>query len=183
MLQSFNGYLIFNAKGEISVKVDKRADGSSLLAPANVVGVSLLVEDVIPWQNKRNAQILIGAHLKQSEVRRVVDWSFSSFGNGITVTVNSIGGIVISSTSATLMGGSPTTPASTLITLSGTPTAGQTLTLTIDGIAVSYPTTAEDDIVAVAGLLAATINGHPILRRYIRADWNEAQGAQIYLYC
>ena len=183
LLQSFNGYLIFNAKGEISVKVDKRAAGSYLLAPANVGGVSLLIEDVTPWQNKRNAQILIGAHLKQSEVRRVVDWNFSSFGNGITVTVNSTGGIAMSSETATLTGGSPTTPASTLITLSGTPTAGQTLTLTIDGIAVSYPTTADDDIVAVAGLLAATINGHPILRRYMRADWNDAQGAQIYLYC
>jgi hypothetical protein len=183
LLPSFNGYLIFDSRGRISVKVDKRAPGSYLLSSTSAGQSTLLVEDVTHWKQRLGQPVLLGAHLKHAEVRRVLDWSFSTFGNGLTVAVNSTGGLAINTSSATLTGGSATTPASALIMLSGTPADGQTVSLTIDGIPVAYPTSAGDDLIAIAGLLAATINGHPILRRYMRADWNEAQGAQIYLYC
>lgn len=183
LLQSFNGYLIFNSQGQISVKVDKKQPGSFILdAPAAGTN-TMLVEDATVWRNRLGSQILIGAHLKHSEVRRVKDWSFSTWGNTIAVTVASTGGIGISVASATLSGGNSATPANTIITLTGTATAGQTITITVDGIPITYTTNILDDEIAVAGLLAATINGHPTLRRYIRADWNDAQGLQIYLYC
>ncbi len=183
LLQSFNGYLIFNSKGQIAVKVDKRQPGTFLLNATAVGASSMLVEDATVWRNRLGSQALIGAHLKHSEVRRVKNWSYSTWGNTIAITATSTGGIGISVASGTLSGGNAATPANTIITLTGTATAGQTITLSIDGIPVTYTTNILDDTIAVAGLLAATINGHPTLRRYVRADWNDAQGLQIYLYC
>lgn len=181
LLQSFNGHLIFDSRGRISVKVDKRAPGSFLLTQTVIGNTTLLLEDMTQWKHRIGKRILIGAHLKQSEVRTVVGWQYSSWGNAIPVTVNSTGGIGLTTSSATLSGGSATTPASATLTLSGTPADGQTVTITIDGLTIDYPSNAADDLIAVAGLLAATINGHPILRRYVRAEWSEAQGVAIYL--
>lgn len=183
LLPSFNGYLIRNSRGQIQVKVDKPVPTSYLLDPTLAGATSIHVEDVAQFKPLLNELLLVGSHLKQAEVRRLKEWNYSSFGNALPIVVVAGGGFTATLSSATLTGASGPTPASATITLGGSATAGATLSLSIDGIVLQHTAQAGDDVEATAGFLAATINGHPVLKRYIRAEWNSASGTLLRIFC
>ncbi|HWQ32538.1 MAG TPA: hypothetical protein VNQ79_06625 [Blastocatellia bacterium] len=179
LLQSFNGRLVYGANGKIQIRVDKPADVTYLREPAAAGATQIEVEDARRWSHNIGAQILIGAHLPNSEIRRVTDYGFSTLGNQITLQQNTAGTITATLSGATLSGADATHPATGTITLGGTVSDGAKVELWIDGIKVDYTAQAGDDIEAIAGYLAATINGEVTLRRYVRAEWNLAQGSVI----
>lgn len=182
LLPSFNGYLIFSAEGKIQVRVDAPARTTYTVAAAAADDLQIEVEDVFAWQHERESLLLIGAHLDNSEVNRVRGVMYSSRGNGLTLTASATGTLNATASAATLTGGSATAPASATVTIGGSVTAGDKVTIVIDGVTVDYtaqtytdPSGAVtgDHVIGIAGLLAATINGHERLRRYLRAEWND----------
>lgn len=179
LLQSFNGRLIYGADGKIQIRVDKPADVTYLRQPAVAAATQIEVEDVRRWSRHIGQQILVGAHLPNSEIRRVTDYGFSTLGNAITLQQSTAGTITATLSGATLAGADSTHPATGAITLGGSVSDGAKVEIWIDGIKVDYTAQAGDDIEAIAGYLAATINGEVTLRRYVRAEWNTAQGSVI----
>jgi hypothetical protein len=140
------------------------------------------VDDITPFLFYRGL-ILVGAHTPNAEVAQVSGTRYSTAGNAITLTAVGASGISATVSGATLQGGDATHPATGTVTLSGTVGAGSTITITIDGTAVSFTCAAGDDLIALAGYMAAMINAHTVLRRSVRAEWNDAQGAIIRLVC
>src|SRR6185503_4859460 len=60
------------------------------------------------------------------------------------------------------------------VTIGGTPAAGNTATITVNGIASVHVLESDDTTATVASLLAARINATPKLNRYIQAIWSSA---------
>src|SRR6185295_12891502 len=110
-------------------------------------------------------KLLVGAHRPTSEVRSITGGRFTTDGNSITLAAS--GGVTASG--ATLTGGdNANSPASGTLTVT---TATGTKTITIDGFILNYTGGTGDTTSTVAGMVAAMINSHPILTRYITADW------------
>lgn len=179
LLTSFNGFLRYNAEGKLQVVVEGQAATTYTRTTAAVAATEIEVEDAAQWINLYDKLILIGAHLPNSEVRRVRGIRFSTFGNSITLTSVGTGALTATASGATLSGADDFHPAAAIVTLTGTPASGNKITVTVDGISVDYTAIAGDDLIAVAGYLAATINAHITLRRYIKAEWSVSGGAVI----
>ena len=181
LLPTFNGQLIYSAQGKIQIRVDGPAVGT-YLREAIASGVTdLPVEDVTVWQRRLGSLIVLGAHTAAAELVRVKDWRYAQHASPLATTGSATGTLTVALSSATLTGGNDTIPNQCTVTLGGTVSAGSKVTLTIDGIAVDYTAQAGDDRDAIAGYLAATINGEPTLNRYIRADWTDTNGSVIIL--
>lgn len=176
LLPSFNGYLIWSAAGRIQVRVDGPADATYLRAAAAANATEIEVEDVTLWQRRIGAQILIGAHLSNSELNRVTDWRLTAIGSAIALSASATGVMTV-----TAAGPDAAINAIGSLTLAGAATPGDQVTTIVDGITVDYTVQAGDDREGVAAYLALTINGHSVLRRYVRAEWNPAQGSTIRL--
>jgi hypothetical protein len=173
LLPSYNGQLIFSAAGKVQIKVDSPADTARLAEDTDIATTprELVVEDILSWQRNQNALILIGAHQATAEVRRVAGVRYASLVDSITLTTNATGSITINNP-GDLTGGSDYQPDQALITLGGTVSAGAVVTLTLDGQVLDYTARSGDDLGSIAGYLAALVNGHPFLRKYLRAVWD-----------
>lgn len=183
ILPSFNGKLVASLAGKTRLKVDGPVPGGILQDAIITPGAtSLNVDDITPFLFYRG-QILVGAHTPTAEIARVNATRYSTAGNAITLTAVGASGIAATVSGATLSGGDAAQPATGTVTLSGTVAAGSTITITIDGTPVSFTCAAGDDLIALAGYMAAMINAHTVLRRFIRAEWNVSQGAVIRLVC
>src|SRR6185503_4468646 len=68
-------------------------------------------------------------------------------------------------------------PASSVLTLTGTPGEGQPWTLTLNGLSVTHTVSQGQSLSGVAGALAALVNGSPALSGYIAA----AEGQQLVI--
>lgn len=176
LLPSFNGYLIWSASGQIQVRVDGPADATYLRNAAAASATEIEVEDVTLWQRRIGSQILIGAHLGNSEIHQVRDWHFTAIGGAIAFSAAATGVMTVATA-----GPDGAINSIGSITLAGTATAGDQVTAVVDGITVDYTVQAGDDREGVAAYLALTINGHSVLRRYLRAEWNPAQGSTLRL--
>lgn len=186
LLPSFNGRMVWTADGRVRIGVEKAAQATLTTTIANAGATEIEVEDVMRWRRTIGDQILIGAHLPHSEIRRVTDYRYSARGDAITLAANSTGGLSVALSGATLAPSSATVPATGTFTLSGTVGNGDTVTLQIDGIQVQYTAQMtgaggglDDDLAGVALYLANMVNGHELLRRFVRAEWSPTQSAVI----
>lgn len=185
LLPSCRGFLSWNWKGQIGVRLERPAD-SALLRAASIVGATTLqLEDVMPWKGDLGAineegdsligKILIGVGLITSEVRSVVAAAFTSAGNSITLAASATGGTTATASGATLTGGSSSVRASGTITIGGSLAEGDTVTATIDGIDSTYTLQAGETTATVAAALGFAINANLTSQRYVEADndnWN-----------
>ena len=114
---------------------------------------------------------LIGLSLVTSETRAVTGAEYSTAGNSITTTASATG-LTLTASGATLSGATATAPSSGTYTVSGTPNAGDQITATINGVAISYTLNASDTLQTAAAMLAAAINANWTIKGYVRAVWN-----------
>lgn len=181
LLPSFNGRLVYSAAGKVQIRVDGPAD-STYITTDTSIGVTpreIRVEDVTRWMRNFNALCLVGAHQKTAQVNRVLAVEYLALSPAITLTCAATSTLTATASGATLTGGSSAVPDAGTVTLGGTVSAGAEVAITVDGVAVEYTAESGDDRDAIAGLLAATINGHPILKRYIRALWDQTNSPSV----
>jgi hypothetical protein len=185
LLPSFKGYLRIGKNGKIQILSERPADATRLRTATAFNATSIPVLDVTPWKSGPDllkGRILLGVGLTTSEVRTPSAAVYSTSGNSVTLT-SSGSGITATASGASLSGGSTTVQASGTVTISGTPNAGDTVTVTIDGIAVVYILNADDTTGTVAAMLAHYINGNQRLKRYIRASWSSASPTIVTITC
>lgn len=186
LLPSCRGFLSWNWKGEIGVRLERPAD-SALLRASSIVGATTLqLEDVMSWKGDTGGpineeadsligKILIGVGLITSEVRSVLSVAFTTAANSITLAASATGGTTATASGGTLTGGSSTVRASGTITIGGSLAEGDTVTATIDGIDSTYTLQAGETAASVAAALGFAINANLTSQRYVEADnggWN-----------
>lgn len=163
LFPSANLYLAQNANGKISIRVNKPVDTTFIKTASIATDDEIIVSNVMPWIGNFG-RILIGANLATSEVRTIDGYSYSAGGQTITAS----GGV--SSSAATLTGGSSTVAPNATLTVS---TNTGTKTVTIAGYALTYASQSGDTTTTIAGILAGIINSHPVLNKSIKATWNK----------
>lgn len=184
---SFKGFMRVNKRGKYEIHTEKPASYTRLRSSTIVGATSLPVLDVTPWKTGPElliGRLLIGVSLTTSEVRDILSAVFSTSGNSITLVGSATGGgASLTASGATLSGGSTSVQASATLTVGGTPAAGNTITATIDGVAVRYVLTSDDTTETAAGMLAAYINATPRLKPYIKAFWDSGSPTVITVKC
>ncbi|UOF76949.1 hypothetical protein [Bacteriophage sp.] len=181
LLTSFNGQLLFNGKGKLSIRVDKPVPNSYTTAATDTGDLEIPVENAEQWRARVGKLLLVGAHTANAEVVKVKGWRYASYSPAIALEASATGTITATASASTLGGGSDYTPDQASVEIGGTVSAGATISLEIDGITINYTLAAGDDIDAIAGYLTALVNAHPTLRRYLTADWDLTTGSTFYL--
>lgn len=166
-------FLRINKRGKYEIRSEKPSDYSYLRAATAVGATSVLVLDVTPWKSGDllTGRLLVGFNQITAEVRNVLTAVYSADSNAITLTAAKTGTVTTTASGATLSGGSTTVQASGTVTIGGAPAAGDTITATIAGIAVTITLNADDTTGTAAALLAQWINATPRLSKFIRASW------------
>lgn len=191
LLTSFRGFLRFDNFGRIAIDCERPADHSFLRADAIPGATSIKVLDVTPWApldappgepDPLRGKVLIGTGRLNSEVRTVSSALYSADGDAITLSASATGGLSAVANGATLSGGSTSTPSSETVTISGTPVAGDTITIIIDGYEVVWTATDDDVSASIPNLTLAeqmvfAINAEPGLKEYVEAHRGAAPGA------
>lgn len=131
-------------------------------------------------QNTRRA--LVGVGLTTSETPTVVATRYSTVGNTITLGLATSGTTVLTRSGATFAGSDGAqAAASATIDVSGTPTVGEQIVVTIDGVAIPYNVEGTNTD-SLAAMLASVINADRTIRRYVRAVWSQAAPNRVTLY-
>lgn len=170
-------FLRINKRGKHEIRSEKSSDATMLRSATSVGDTSIPILDVTPWKTGPDlliGRLLLGFGLVTSEVRNVSSAVYSTSGNSVTLVVVKTGSVTITRSGATLSGGSTTVQASGTVTIGGSPANGDTVTVTIDDIAIVYTLNADDTTGTVAAILSSYINATPQLRRYIQATWDSA---------
>jgi hypothetical protein len=181
LLPSFRGYLSWNHLGKI----------------ASVAGAtSIDVMDVYPWTfngNEENdskiGEILIGAWKANSEARVVTDTHYTADGNLITLSASTTGGVTATASGANFTGGSSTVRAEGSVTIGGSPVAGDTISVFINGYECFYELTpgvygsGASTEAGVAASLAFAINSHPVVRTFVEASSGSFGDDTVLLTC
>lgn len=191
LLTCFRGFIRWDHLGRLAVDNERPADHSYLRSDQAAGSTSIKVRDVTDWKpfevisgepEPLRGKVLIGAHKLTSEVRTVSSATYSADGDEISLDAEATGGLSVAVSGATLAGGSPTSPSSGIITLSGTPVVGDTVTAIIDGFVIELTVEGPDtnsaipDNLIVAERLIYMINAEPILREYVEASRGAAGG-------
>lgn len=177
LLPSFRGFLSWDTRGRIGIRCERPADSSLMRTASIATATSIAVNDVLPWTlqfHENNipliGQVLIGVGLITSEVRRVTSTNYSTAGNSITLATSVSGGATLTASGGTFSGGSSSVAAGATVTVGGTFAEDDTVTVTIDGIDVTYTLTALDvNRFKVARALAFAINANRTLQKYVVA--------------
>lgn len=183
---TFKGYLRVNKYGRYEIRSEVAADATYIRSSTSVGATSIPVLNVTPWKSGPDllaGRILLGLGIITSEVRTVSSADYSTSGNSVSLSAGSTGGIVATASGANLSGGSTTVQASGTVTFSGTPAAGDTITITIDGIAVEYTLGAADTTSTVGVLMKDYINATPRLQPYILASWASGSPTVVTIKC
>lgn len=184
---TFKGFDRVNKRGKVEIRSEQPSDATRIRATTAVAATSIPVLNVTPWKSGPDllaGRILLGTGLLTSEVRTVTSADYSTSGNSISLTASAEGGGVTATASgATLTGGSLTVQASGTVTFGGTPAAGNIITITIDGIAVSYTLDVDDTTSTVALMLRDWINATPRLQPYILASWASGTPTVVTIKC
>lgn len=167
LLPSFRGFLVQNAQGKIDIKCRRPGDNTIIRSASLVGATEIAVNTVLPWVSSLSGQVIIGTDLLTSEVRTVTDTRYSAVANNITLAVTGN----LTASGATLTGGNDDNPATGSITVTGL----GTLTVTIDGHAVSYTTQASDTTATAAGMLAQFLKADPTFQSYLKFTWNPTE--------
>lgn len=180
LLPSCRGFLSWNWKGEIGIRLERPADSALLRAGSSVGATTLQLEDVMPWKgdlgpineedNSLIGKILIGVGLITSEVRAVTSVAFTTAANSITLAASATGGTTATASGGTLTGGSSTVRGSGTITIGGSLDEGDTVTAIIDGIESTYTLQAGETENTVASALGFAINANLTSQRYVEAN-------------
>lgn len=175
---SFRGFDVWNWRGKLEIRSEREADFAHLRASTAIGATALLVEDVTPWKAAGGlwGKVLVGAGLTTSESRKVTAAAYTADGNDITLTTSVSGAVTATASGATLGSGSSTVAAFGTVTIAGTPNAGNTVTVTINGIPVVYTLETSETTATVAYMVAQFINAHTQLRRFVSAS---ASGAVV----
>lgn len=179
-------FLLVNKFGRYEIRSEQPSDFTRLRSAVAIGDTSISVLDVTPWKTGLEllrGRILLGVGLTNSEVRTPSAALFSSAGNAVTLTASGSGGITATASGGTLTGGSTTTQASGTITIGGTAGAGNSVTATINGFAVSYVLEALDTTGTTAAMLANYINANLRLNKFVRAVWSSASPTVITIVC
>lgn len=160
---SSNLYLVQKASGKLAIRVAKPVD-FAFVETANIAGASeILVKNINPFR-ANPGRILIGANTPTSEVRKIISTRYKA---DVSIAVSTAGGVMASG--ATLSGGSDSVaPFATLTATSATGTK----TINIGDFTLTYATRAGDTTVTVAAIIAAMVNSHNELNKFIKAAWN-----------
>lgn len=180
LLESFNGQIIFSADGKLKLRVEKAADFTLLIEDAAAGATTVVVEDITRWRIDDEGLLLVGAHHEHSEMCSVWYTEFMALVDPIDLLVTTSGGITHSNP-ATLSGGAASVPDAAEITFGGSISVGAVINIAIDGVVFSYTTAAGNILTATVAFMAAMINGHDRMRRYIKAIWREEDPLKIRL--
>lgn len=163
LLPTYRGFLTQTAKGKIDIKCRRPAD-NTLMRSASLAGADeVAVNSVLAWVADLSGEVIVGTNLLTSEIRVVTGTRYSSVANGITLAVS--GGL--SASGATLSGGDDDNPATGSVTVTGL----GTLTVTIDGVDVSYTTVTADTTATAAAMLTQFLKANPTLQTYLKFTW------------
>lgn len=169
LLPTYRGFLVQNAQGKIDIKCRRPAD-NTIIRSASIVGATeIAVNTILPWVNSLSGQVIVGNDLLTSEVRTVTGYRYTTVANSITLAVTGN----LTRSGATLSGGTngpPGTPATGSVTVTGL----GTLTVTIDGRAVSYTTQSADTTSTAAAMLAQFLKADTTFQTYLKFTWNPA---------
>lgn len=179
-------FLRVNKKGKYEIRSETASDATHIRSATAVGDTSIPVLNVTPWKSGPElltGRILLGFGLTTSEVRTVSSADYSTSGNSVTLDASATGTITATRSGATLSGGSTTVQASGTVTIGGTPATGNTVTVTIDGIAVIHTLTVDDTTGSAAAMVAAYINANPRLSKYIKATWLVASPTVVTITC
>ena len=166
-------YFGIGTDGKITLNHKKPAPGGFLLDAVASDGDELEVDDV-SWYTEPTLAVL-DPYSSTSEVVEVTGLIFPSSLNDTTLTASE--DITVTAfTGAT--GG--TTPASATITATGPFTALTQYSVTLDGISIFYIFRTYDTETTLAGFIWAAINGHPVLGKRFRAEWDGMDEVTVY---
>lgn len=163
---SFNGYLAQQANGKLAVKVFRPVDFTFTRTASLEDASELHVQNINPWKEEPG-RIVVGAHLGTAEVREVVA---ARYDTTVSIAVSASGGVATSA--AALTGGSASVAPFVTLTVS---TAGGIKTINIDGYQLIYSSQTGETVQTVAGMIAALVNSHNALNKYIKAVWNTGE--------
>lgn len=184
LLPCFRGYLVTGADGKLQIRSERPAITSYLRGNISAGATSIAIEDAYAWKqlNLPVYYVLIGVGETDSETRRVTAIDYSTAGNSITLTASAAGGgITATASGATLSGGTASIQSQGYVTLGGTPASGNSVTITIDGVATTYTLNANDTTGTVGGILTQMINANLTLNRYVQASWAATLPTQILI--
>lgn len=187
LLPTFKGYTRTNKHGKIEILSEQPSDATRLRTSITVGATSIPVLNIEPWKTGlelMKGMVRLGAlDSTDSEARKPSAAVYSTSGNSVALTAGQTGSVTATASGATLSGGSTSTPATGTITISGTPAAGNTVTATIDGIAVQYVIESGETTGTVAAMLRHHINANQRLNKYIRASWDSGTPTIVTLTC
>ncbi len=162
-LAAANMYFTQQPSGQFAFKNRKPEDWSFFFTSSSIGAAEILVKNINPFAAKMGL-ILIGANLGNAEVREITGYRYKT---DISINISASGGV--SSSGNSLSGGSNTTAPNATLTVSA---AAGTKTLNIGGFPLTYSPQAGETTVTAAFFLAASINSHNELNKFIKAVWN-----------
>jgi len=189
-------FLRWDWLGRLAIDSERPADHSYLRANVSAGATSIPVRDVFPWKplefilnepDPLRGKVLIGAHKLHSEVRTIASASYSADGDAITIDASATGGLSVTVSGPTLTGGSPTTPSTGTITILGTPSIGDTVTVIIDGYEISLTVEGPDTNSAIPDALIFgrrmqyAINAEPGLNEYVECGLGSAIDVELFI--
>ena len=172
LLPSFRGYITQNAKGKLDIKCRRPGDNTIIRSAVTAGDDLIAVNSILAWVASLDGYVIVGSQLLTSEVRQVIDTSYTTAANGITLAVSA----GLSASGSNFSGGTSSTPATATITVTGL----GTLTVTIDGLDVTYETVAADSVDTAAAMLTQFLKANTTLNSYIKFVWDKNTPDEIY---
>lgn len=171
ILPTFMGYINYGSNGKIQIKNRRRADYAYIRDNIQSGVVNVPITNIKAWRRDTSAYLLVGVSLETAEIREVTTYQYSTACNGTPITATSIGGMVI--TTSDIDGGTEAAPGQGYIDLSGTPSAGDIVELTIgagdDAFTISYIADGIEDTIVFGRMLLAFMNANVQFASYLTA--------------
>lgn len=188
LLPVFKGYVRTNKHGKLEILSEQPSDATRLRTSTAVGATSIPVLNIEPWKTGLEflkGMVRLGAlGSTDSEARKPSAAVYSTSGNSIAIDIAKTGSVTVARNSTTLSGGSTLVPATGFYTIGGTPAAGDTVTVTIDGIVLDpYIVQSGETSGTVAAMLSYYVNANQRLNKYIRASWNAVSPTIVLLTC
>lgn len=170
MLASFNGFLAQEATGKFAIKARRPADFSFIRIESAPAAGEIAVWNINPFRLEK-PRIVIGAHLPVAEVRRIVGARYDTI---VSIPITATGGASVNA--PTLAGGTNDIPPSAVVTVFD---AGFQKHLNIDGFDLFYTAQTGETTSTAAGAVAALVNSHNVLNKYVKAEWTGGDTVKI----
>lgn len=163
LFPSSNLYMVQKATGKLAIRVAKPVDFAFVETSNSKGEDELLIKNVNPFK-ANPGRVLIGANTSRSEVRKIISARYKS---DVSISVAASGGVTTSG--ASLSGGSDSVAPSAVLTCTS---ASGTKTIAIGEFTLTYVPRTGETTVTVAATIAAMVNSHNELNKFIKAVWN-----------